>query len=276
MEEMMLTALEPVEEAEIANLPKNLMRIYLVSSWVPSLADSILRLKHESVLLPVFSCLLRHLSALETEALSGAFKVAIFLNNCLYLANRCSLHCPVPTNSIIMLKEEGTSVFLRFVNEHKMNEVSMSLPVSSALKLFLFYMTSLQEMESAWKRSLPFENYSKAMGLLFNSLSASLESYIFQQKFLTESEVVHLKSLLLRSVSMAEAWQRSNERTLHVSGAKADHLLKLMQMTPDDMALAWKSRSGSIKSVFTADQVASLAKARFTLEEFDKLHSILF
>ena len=240
------------------------------------MADSILRLKHESVLLPVFSCLLRHLSALESEALCSSLKVAVFLNNCFYLANRCSLHCPVPTNTIIMLKEKGTLVFLRFINGHKMIEVSMSLPVSSALKLFLAYMTSLQEMEASWKRSLPFENYSKAMGLLFNSLSNSLESYIFQQKFLTENEVAHLKSLLLRAISLAEAWQRGNEQTLHVSSAKTSHLLQLMQMTPDDMALAWKSRTGPLKSVFTAAQVASLATARFTLEDFDKLHSVLF
>ncbi|XP_003746219.1 uncharacterized protein LOC100904239 [Galendromus occidentalis] len=276
MEEMMLTALEPTEEAEISHIPNNLMRVYVVSSWVPSLADSILRLKHESVLLPVFSCLLRHLSACEAEALCSPFKVAVFLNNCFYLANRCSLHCSVATNSIIMLKEKGTSVFLRFINEHRMNEISMSSPVSSSLKLFLAYMSSLQEMEAFWKRSLPFENYSKAMGLLFNSLSTSLESYIFQQKFLTENEVVHLKSLLLRAISMADAWQRGNENTLHVSAARASNLLQLMQMTPEDISLSWKSQSGSLRTIFTADQVSSLAKARFTLEEFDKLHAVLF
>ncbi|XP_022658569.1 uncharacterized protein LOC111249238 [Varroa destructor] len=275
MEEMMITALEPTEVAEISNLPKNLSRPYLVSSWIPSLTESILRLSQASILLPVFSRLTRHFLALESEALSDPLKIAVFLNNCIYMADRCCLHSAISSSHIIMLKQKGTSLFLRYVNEHKAPEVPVSLPVPSALKTFISYIDFLGEMESAWKPSLPFDNYSRATALLFNTLSLGLEGYVFQQKFLTEFEVGLLKSLVMRAISMAEGWCRTSEKPLQVSPFRLTYLFRLLQMGAEDIALAWRSQMKPIKAVFTAQQVASLAKARFAFEEFDKLQAAL-
>ncbi|OQR79770.1 hypothetical protein BIW11_05502 [Tropilaelaps mercedesae] len=275
MEEMMVTALEPVETAEIANLPRNLSRSYLVSSWVPSLTESILRLSQECILLPVFSRLFRHFSSMESEALSNPRKAAIFLNNCIYMANRCCLHSAISSSHILILKEKGTSLFLRYVNEHKAPEVAVSLPVPSALKAFISYIDSLAYIESSWKQSLLFDNYSRATGLLFNTLSVGLESYVFQQKFLTEFELGLLRSLVMRAISTAEAWCRESEKPLQVSSVRLTYLLRLLQMSSEDIVLAWRSRVKPLSGVFTAQQVLSLAKARFALEEFDKLQATI-
>lgn len=272
---MIVTALEPADSIEIDHIPDKLSRDYLVSSWIPPLTEKILSLHQESTLVPVFSLLFHHLSSMETEALSEPRKAAIFLNNCIYMANRFSLHLGISSNHIIMLKQRGTSLFLRYVNEHKVPEVAVSLPVSSSLKIFLCHIGSLAAMESAWKQSLPFENYSKTTALLFNALSIAIESYVFQQKFLTEFEVGLLKSLVGRAIQLAESWCRASQKPLQVSPVKLSHLLRLLTMNSEDITLAWRSQIKPLSNIFTSEQVTSLARARFPLKECDILHSVL-